>query len=151
LNLLYLQPLNTNLRFNKVSDIVIYDRPEYKYRFLVNYVINNVERDLKLRFRFSITSKYHTIPSITTLFQSSIWVEREGMDMFGLKFIGNPDLRRILCDYGFWGFPGRKDYPLVGIHSYFYSLNFLRVFRVRGMLNDFWSIYFQKKINKQWA
>jgi len=63
---------HTNLRFNKVSDIVIYDRPEYKYRFLVNYVINNVERDLKLRFRFSITSKYHTIPSITTLFQSSI-------------------------------------------------------------------------------
>lgn len=59
------------------------------------------------------------------------------MDLFGLKFLGHRDMRRILGDYGLWGFPGRKDYPLVGIYSYFYVVNFLRVFRVRGMLRDF--------------
>lgn len=71
------------------------------------------------------------------------------MDLFGLKFFGHPDLRRILGDYGLWGFPGRKDFPVTGQTSYFYSLNFLRVFRIKGTIQDFWATYFQKKLYKE--
>lgn len=139
---------HTPLRFNKLSDIIVYDRPQYLIRFVVSYVLNNTNRDLRIRVRFAVRSKYTIIPSITNMIYSSSWAEREAMDLFGIKFIGHPDLRRILGDYGLWGFPGRKDFPLVGLYSYFYALNFLRVFRVRGTLSDFWSIYFQKKIAK---
>lgn len=135
-------------RFNKLSDLIVYDRPQYRMRFLVNYVISNPFRELKMRVRFCGDAYYTIIPSIVSVLSAASWAEREAMDLFGVKFIGHPDLRRILGDYGLWGFPGRKDYPLVGQYSYFYSLNFLRVFRVKGSLQDFWAIYFQKKIYK---
>lgn len=68
------------------------------------------------------------------------------MDMFGVRFIGHNDLRRIIGDYSFWGFPGRKTFPLVGLYSLYYVFNFLRVFKVKGVLFDFWSIFFQKQL-----
>lgn len=139
----------SDLRFNKVSDIVVYDRPSYILRFVVTYVFSNSDRDLKVRIRFSVNSTSIIIMSISEVIKSTNWAEREAMDMFGLKFLGNSNLRRIIGDYSLWGFPGRKDFPLVGLYSYFYVINFLRVFKVRGMLSDFWSIYFQKKIYTQ--
>lgn len=138
-----------DLRFNKVSDIVVYDRPSYILRFVVSYIFSNSDRDLKVRIRFSVNSTSIIVMSISEIVKSSSWAEREAMDMFGLKFLGNKNLRRIIGDYSLWGFPGRKDFPLVGLYSYFYVVNFLRVFKVRGMLSDFWSIYFQKKIYTQ--
>lgn len=145
-NLILVLIKHSPFRFNKLSDIVVYDRPQFGLRFVTSYVLGNLRKDLKVRVRFSLKSKYTIVPSISTIIYSSNWAEREAMDMFGLKYIGHFDLRRILGDYGFWGFPGRKDFPLMGIYSYFYVINFLRVFRVRGVLNDFWSNYFQKKI-----
>lgn len=139
----------TDLRFNKISDIVVYDRPSYELRYLISYIFSNSDRELKIRLRFATNATNTIIMSISEILRSASWAEREAMDMFGLKFLGHRDLRRIIGDYGLWGFPGRKDFPLVGIYSYFYVVNFLRVFRVRGMLNDFWSIYFQKKIYTQ--
>lgn len=149
LNIILILIKKTNFRFNKVSDIVIYDRPSFKIRFIVNYILSNANREFKLRVRFSVNSTINIIMSISEILNICSWAEREAMDLFGLKFLGHRDMRRILGDYGIWGFPGRKDYPLVGIYSYFYVINFLRVFRVRGMLRDFWSIYFQKKIYTQ--
>jgi len=139
----------SNFRFNKISDIVVYDRPSYKIRFVVSYIFSNADREFKIRTRFSVNSTINIIMSISEILHICSWAEREAMDLFGLKFLGHRDMRRILGDYGLWGFPGRKDYPLVGIYSYFYVINFLRVFRIRGMLRDFWSIYFQKKIYTQ--
>lgn len=139
----------SDLRFNKLSDIVVYDRPTFILRYVVSYIFSNSDRDLKFRLRFSVNSTNTVVMSISEIIKSSAWAEREAMDMFGVKFLGNSNLRRIIGDYGLWGFPGRKDFPLVGIYSYFYVINFLRVFKVRGTLNDFWSIYFQKKIYTQ--
>lgn len=127
----------SDLRFNKLSDIVVYDRPTYVLRYVVSYIFSNADRDLKFRLRFSVNSTNIVIMSISEIIKSSAWAEREAMDMFGVKFLGNSNLRRIIGDYGLWGFPGRKDFPLVGIYSYFYVINFLRVFKVRGTLNDF--------------
>lgn len=139
----------SDLRFNKISDIVVYDRPSYEIRYIISYIFSNSDRELKIRLRFAANATSTIIMSISEIIRASSWAEREAMDMYGLKFLGHRDLRRIIGDYGLWGFPGRKDFPLVGIYSYFYVVNFLRVFRVRGMLNDFWSIYFQKKIYTQ--
>lgn len=142
--------LNKNdFRFNKVSDLVVYDRPSFVLRYVVIYVLSNSDRDLKIRIRFSVNSTNTIIISVSELIKSSSWAEREAMDMFGLKFLGNRNLRRIIGDYSLWGFPGRKDFPLVGIFSYFYVITYLRVFKVRGSLNDFWSVYFQKNISTQ--
>jgi len=135
-------------RFNKLSDLVVYDRPRYKLRYVVVYIISNNSKETNLKIRFAASSKFTIISSITTIIYTANWAEREAMDMFGIKFLGHPDLRRIIGDYGLWGFPGRKDFPLIGLYTYFYSLNYLRVFRIRGLFIDFWSIYFQKKINK---
>ena len=137
---------HTLLRFNKLSDLVVYDRPQFRVRFTVNYVLTNPLRELKLRYRYFADAYYTIAPSLATVISATAWAEREAMDLFGVKFAGHPDLRRILGDYGLFGFPGRKDFPLVGQFSYFYSLNFLRVFRIKGTLQDFWSLYFQKKI-----
>lgn len=149
LNIVLIFIKKTDFRFNKVSDIVVYDRPSFKIRFVVSYIFSNADREFKIRTRFSVNSTINIIMSVSEILNVCSWAEREAMDLFGLKFLGHRDMRRILGDYGIWGFPGRKDYPLVGIYSYFYVVNFLRVFRVRGMLRDFWSIYFQKKIYTQ--
>lgn len=127
----------TDFRFNKVSDIVVYDRPSYILRYVVSYIFSNSDRDLKVRLRFSVNSTNIIIMSISEIVKSCSWAEREAMDMFGIKFLGNSNLRRIIGDYALWGFPCRKDFPLVGIYSYFYVTNFLRVFRVKGTLSDF--------------
>lgn len=140
---------HTLFRFNKLSDIVVYDRPQFRMRFLLNYVVTNPFKELKLRVRFYGDAYLVVVPSITTILSSASWAEREAMDLFGLKFLGHPDLRRILGDYGLWGFPGRKDFPVVGQFSYFYSLNFLRVFRIKGTIQDFWATYFQKRLYKE--
>jgi NADH:ubiquinone oxidoreductase subunit C len=94
-----------------LNDICVVDLPEKQERFEINYNITCV----KYNFRFFIktfTTAY--IPSTTTIFKSANWIERECWDMFGVFFVNHPDLRRILTDYGFEGFPLRKDFPLTG-------------------------------------
>lgn len=139
---------HTPLMFDKLSDIVVYDRVAMFLRFYVVYILSNSDREFKLKIRLNVNERNSILTSISTIIYSSNWAEREAMDLFGVKFFGHDDLRRIIGDYGIWGFPGRRDYPLVGLYSYMYCLNFLRVFRVRGMFTDFWSIYFQKKITQ---
>lgn len=100
-NLILVLIKHSPFRFNKLSDIVVYDRPQFGLRFVTSYVLGNLRKDLKVRVRFSLKSKYTIVPSISTIIYSSNWAEREAMDMFGLKYIGHFDLRRILGDYGF--------------------------------------------------
>lgn len=128
--------MHTPLKFNSIRDIVAYDRPSYFLRFIMVYILRNVDRDFNVRVRFAARSQLTIIPTSIFLIPSAQWPERECFDLYGLKFFGNLDLRKILSDYSFWGFAGRKDFPLVGISAFVYSLIFLRVSKIRGNLND---------------
>jgi len=101
-------------RFESVMDLWGIDRPSTRdYRFKIGY--NFFSLFYNFRFiLFTTISKLLPVPSLYTLYSSVGWLEREVWDLFGVFFYGHPDLRRILTDYGFSGFPLRKDFPLSG-------------------------------------
>ena len=86
------------------------DRPE---RFEVVYHLLSLTKNRRIRVKVS-TDEATPVPSVTGLWPVAGWLEREVFDMYGVAFAGNPDLRRILTDYGFEGYPQRKDFPLTG-------------------------------------
>ena len=92
-------------KFRQLIDITVVDYPEKNQRLTVKYSIGENE----------------VIPSLTSIFPSANWMEREVFDMYGVSFIDHPDLRRILTDYGFEGHPLRKDFPLTGHSEVRYS------------------------------
>ena len=104
---------HTNTQFKVLSDICVVDYPSKKNRFEIIYNMLSLHFNSRLRIKVSL-NEYQKIPSLTSLYLSSNWWEREIFDMFGLQFKEHPDLRRILTDYGFEGYPLRKDYPLSG-------------------------------------
>ncbi|HEY5809106.1 MAG TPA: NADH-quinone oxidoreductase subunit C [Povalibacter sp.] len=84
-------------------------------RFAVTYQLLSVTHNWRLRLRsFAIDGEPPLIDSVTDIWASANWFEREAFDLFGLMFSGHPDLRRLLTDYGFIGHPFRKDFPLIG-------------------------------------
>lgn len=85
-----------------------------KPRFAVVYHLLSVTHNHRIRVKTYVSDDNPKVPSITSLFASSNWYEREAFDLFGIWFEGHPDLRRILTDYGFIGHPFRKDFPLIG-------------------------------------
>jgi NADH-quinone oxidoreductase subunit C len=100
-------------RFAQVMDICGVDWPERSERFDVVYNLLSVA--LNQRLRVIITTDETTpVPSVSTIWPAATWWEREAWDLFGIAFSGQPDLRRILTDYGFEGHPLRKDFPLTG-------------------------------------
>ena len=111
---------NESCKFKQLIDIAGVDYPEKEKRFELIYLflshVNNVR--IKLLTKFAIDQ---TINSITKIFPSANWMEREVFDMYGIKFKNHPDLRRILTDYGFKGYPLRKDFPLTGFNEVRYS------------------------------
>jgi len=112
--------LNENCKFKQLIDIVGVDYPENDKRFELIYLLLSHENNtrIKLLIKFEINQ---TINSITKIFPSANWMEREVFDMYGIKFKNHPDLRRILTDYGFKGHPLRKDFPLTGFNEVRYS------------------------------
>ena len=112
--------LNENCKFKQLIDIAGVDYPENDKRFELIYLFLSHENNLrvKLLIKFEINQ---TINSITKIFPSANWMEREVFDMYGIKFKNHPDLRRILTDYGFKGHPLRKDFPLTGFSEVRYS------------------------------
>ncbi len=85
-----------------------------KNRFSVIYHLLSISNNFRVRIKIHIKNDTLTIPSVTSIWDAANWYEREAYDLFGIFFDGHPDLRRILTDYGFIGFPFRKDFPLVG-------------------------------------
>ncbi len=85
-----------------------------KDRYCVVYHLLSIEKNMRLRVKVSLSEEDVTLPSVVGIWSSADWYEREAFDLFGVLFIGHPDLRRILTDYGFIGHPFRKDFPLVG-------------------------------------
>jgi NADH-quinone oxidoreductase subunit C len=111
---------NENCKFKQLIDIAGVDYPENEKRFELIYLFLSHENNtrIKLLIRFELDQ---TINSITKIFPSANWMEREVFDMYGVKFKNHPDLRRILTDYGFKGHPLRKDFPLTGFNEVRYS------------------------------
>ena len=104
---------NEKCRFKQLIDITAVDYPQREKRFKIVYLLLSHENNLRIIININIDEKT-TVPSITKIFPSANWMEREVFDMYGISFKDHPDLRRILTDYGFTGYPLRKDFPLTG-------------------------------------
>ena len=111
---------NDSCKFRQLIDIAGVDYPENEKRFQLVYLFLSHEKNIriKLLIKFNLDQ---IIPSITKIFPSANWMEREVFDMYGVKFKNHPDLRRILTDYNFKGHPLRKDFPLTGFNEVRYS------------------------------
>lgn len=105
--------LSTTLRFSQLLDIWCTDYPTRKERFEINYMVLSLKLNKRIVVRISC-SESDQVESVTSVYNSAGWLEREVWDMYGVYFVGHADLRRILTDYGFEGFPMRKDFPLSG-------------------------------------
>ena len=111
---------NSSTKFKQLVDITAVDYPENNERFKLVYLLLSHESNNRIILTFFINEK-EIIPSITEIFPSANWMEREVFEMYGIKFKNHPDLRRILTDYNFEGFPLRKDFPLTGHNEVRYS------------------------------
>lgn len=104
---------HTAAEFTQISDITAVDYPTRDQRFEVVYNLLSVRHNSRIRVK-TYADEASPVPSVTGLYDGANWYEREVYDMFGVFFIGHPDLRRIMTDYGFDGHPLRKDFPLTG-------------------------------------
>ena len=104
---------NEKCKFKQLIDITAVDYPQREKRFKIVYLLLSHENNLRIIININIGEKI-IVPSITKIFPSANWMEREVFDMYGISFKDHPDLRRILTDYGFDGYPLRKDFPLTG-------------------------------------
>ena len=111
---------NENTKFKQLIDITAVDFPESKKRFKMIYLLLSHENNSRIILETFI-SENEVVSSITSIFPSSNWMEREVFDMYGIKFKNHPDLRRILTDYEFEGYPLRKDFPITGHKEVRYS------------------------------
>ena len=104
---------HTPAQFKSVVDVCGVDFPSRENRFEVVYNMLSVRHNARIRVK-TYAGETTPVPSIVDIFQGVNWYEREAYDMYGIFFVGHPDLRRILTDYGFEGHPLRKDFPLTG-------------------------------------
>jgi len=111
---------NKDTKFQQLIDITVVDYPEENQRFKVVYLFLSHELNQRIILSYFI-GENELISSITSIFPSANWMEREVYDMYGVNFKDHPDLRRILTDYGFEGHPLRKDFPLTGHTEVRYS------------------------------
>ena len=111
---------NSSTKFRQLIDITAVDYIGSENRFKMIYLLLSHEYNLRINITFSINEK-EVVNSLTKIFPSANWMEREVFDMYGIKFNDHPDLRRILTDYGFSGHPLRKDFPITGHSEVRYS------------------------------
>ena len=111
---------NNSTKFRQLIDITAVDYIGSENRFKMIYLFLSHEYNLKINIIFNINEN-EVVNSLTKIFPSANWMEREVFDMYGIKFNDHPDLRRILTDYGFSGHPLRKDFPITGHSEVRYS------------------------------
>jgi NADH-quinone oxidoreductase subunit C len=104
---------DSNCRFEMLIDVCGVDYPDRGKRFEVVYNLLSLKHNYRIRVKVPV-SEDESVPSVVDLYPSAAWFEREAYDLYGIFFEGNPDLRRLLTDYGFEGHPFRKDFPLTG-------------------------------------
>jgi NADH-quinone oxidoreductase subunit C len=117
---------DNNFKFRQLIDILGIDYPQKEKRFEVVYLFLSHENNFRISVKINI-DEYEIVPTLTNIFPSANWQEREVFDMFGIKFADHPDLRRILTDYEFEGYPLRKDFPLTGYKEVRYSAEYQKV------------------------
>ncbi len=105
---------NPSLKFNLLSDITCLDRFPVEPRFELNYQLVSMERSARLRLRCDVSGQQPIIDSMCPVWPGANWMEREVFDLFGIRFEGHPDLRRILLPEEFEGAPLRRDFPTEG-------------------------------------
>ena len=111
---------NSITKFRQLIDITTVDYPERERRFKMIYLLLSHETNSRIIIDYNI-KEGELIPSLTSIYPSANWMEREVFDMYGIEFKDHPDLRRILTDYDFKGHPLRKDFPLTGHNEVRYS------------------------------
>ena len=111
---------NKDSKFRQLIDITAVDYPEKEKRFKLVYLFLSHEFNQRILVDYQINEN-EVVKSLTSVFPSANWMEREVFDMYGINFKDHPDLRRILTDYGFTGHPLRKDFPLTGHNEVRYS------------------------------
>ena len=111
---------NSATKFRQLIEITAVDFPEKDKRFKMLYLLLSHENNSRIIIEYYIRED-EIIPSVTSIYPSANWMEREVFDMYGIEFKDHPDLRRILTDYGFEGHPLRKDFPLTGHSEVRYS------------------------------
>ena len=111
---------NDSTKFRQLIDITAVDYIGSENRFKMIYLLLSHEYNLRINITFNINEN-EVVNSLTKIFPSANWMEREVFDMYGIKFNDHPDLRRILTDYGFSGYPLRKDFPITGHSEVRYS------------------------------
>ena len=120
INVILFLKSHDKFKFRQLIDIAGVDYPGEEKRFTLVYLLLSHEKNIRIKIsiNFEIGKK---IPSLTKIYPSANWMEREVFDMYGIVFINHPDLRRILTDYNFEGHPLRKDFPLTGFNEVRYS------------------------------
>jgi len=111
---------NNSMKFRQLIDITAVDYIGSENRFKMIYLLLSHEFNQRINIIFNINEN-EFVNSLTKIFPSANWMEREVFDMYGIKFNDHPDLRRILTDYGFSGHPLRKDFPITGHTEVRYS------------------------------
>ena len=111
---------NSVTKFKQLIEVTAVDYPEKEQRFRMVYLLLSHENNSRIVIDYYIKEN-KIVPSITNIFPSANWMEREVFDMYGIEFKDHPDLRRILTDYNFEGYPLRKDFPLTGHNEVRYS------------------------------
>jgi NADH-quinone oxidoreductase subunit C len=106
--------LKYDQRFVRLSTVTGVDRYPAEPRFEVVYHLHSIERNLRLRLKCRLPGADPVIESVTSVWRSANWYERETFDLFGIRFINHPNLRRIMMPEDWYGHPLRKDYPITG-------------------------------------
>ena len=120
MDVIFFLKTNSESKFRQLIEITAVDYPEKDRRFNVVYLLLSHENNKRIIVDYNIKEN-EVVSSITSIFPSANWMEREVFDMYGIEFKNHPDLRRILTDYGFKGYPLRKDFPLTGHNEVRYS------------------------------
>jgi len=118
--LLYILRNHTLCQYKQLIDLACCDVPGKKNRFSISYILYSLRYNARIIIVVK-TNEVLALPSVTSLFNSANWLEREVWDLYGIFFDWHPDLRRILTDYGFSGHPLRKDFPLTGFIEVYYN------------------------------
>ena len=117
---------NSLCLFTQLQEIACVDTPKSVLRFTVTYNLRSVNFNTNITVSVQ-TNEVMGLPTVIDIYSSANWLEREVWDLFGIFFVGHPDLRRILTDYGFQGHPLRKDFPLTGFFEIYYNDNTKRL------------------------
>lgn len=118
--------LRDRFGFQQLLDLCGVDYPDRRERFEVVYHLLSMTRNVRVRVKIS-TDEVQPVPTVTDVYAGAAWFERETFDLYGVLFVGNPDMRRLLTDYGFEGHPMRKDFPMTGYTEVRYDEELKRV------------------------